>query len=443
MKVTGIIAVAVLTLIGCGGGGSSSPDVAVNAANTRIQSINFNYYRDGTTMSSPVSFIYAKDFDGDGIDEIFFAAFETGPNTPANYSNTSVHILGWEAGVFKELTSRWLPGTSNEVEGVGDVCFGDFNGDGRVDVFLSAYTDMNHPVHPYALINQGGTFTKVQLPVQTWQHGVTCVDANKDGFDDVLVAAYSSSSPQYLGSATGLIEYQGMAGSSGIAAGDFLGDGTVQAIVTDGATDGINDTKLYSLTINDISKTIGFSLTTILPSPRLDTIFADPTDYRSSHDIRARAVDFNNDGKLDVVVFSNRANNVDTYANVSEIQFLKNNGGGVFEDVTDSVRVGFDVSSMVGYFPEFRDFNYDGRVDLFTSIPYWGTNYKHASLLRQSSDGRFVNTASSELKSMINEGDGGGQAVLARGPSGVFYLIREHAWRADGITRVSAHEFSF
>lgn len=405
-------------------------------------SLSFNYYRDGTTISHPVSFIYAKDIDGDGIDEIFFAAFETQPNTPANYSNTSVHIFGWEAGVFKELTSKWLPGTSNEVEGVGDVCFGDFNGDGKVDVFLSGYTDMDHPAHPYALINQGETFTKVQLPLQTWQHGVTCVDVNKDGFDDVLVAGYSSF-PQYFGSAGGLLEYAGMVGSSGIAAGDFLGDGTVQAVFVDAGNSASNDTKLYGLTINDISKTIGFGLAAILPGPRLDTIFTDPTDYRSSHDIRARAIDFNDDGKLDTVVFSYRYGAPSTtVVHRSEIQFLKNMGAGIFEDVTDAVRVGYDTSGYLGYVPEFRDFNDDGLVDLFVSQPDWlDAGYRSSTLLVQSAEGKFVDTAKSDLRKIIETG--GGQAAIARGPSGVFYLIKESAWRGDGITRVSIHPIVF
>lgn len=437
-----------LSLASCGGAGSngnltnpsdsSSSGSGIFAAASGATS--FNYYRDGST-SNPVSYMYARDLDGDGVDEILFASFETQPNTPQNYSNTSVHILGWEAGVFKDLTSKWLSGTQNQVEGIGDVCFGDFNADGRLDVFLSAYTDMDHPVHPYALMNQGGYFDKVQFPVQTWMHAVTCTDINKDGFDDVLVTGYSGF-PQYLGSPGGLVEYQGMVGGSGIAAGDFLSNGTVQAVLVD-ADGSPNDTKLYSLTVQSNPPRVAFQLTGTLPSPRLDNRFADQTNPNSSHDIRARAVDFDQDGLLDVVVFSYRYNAPSSYVqNRSEIQFLKNKGAGVFEDVTDSVRIGFDTSGNVGYFPVFRDFNQDGLVDLFVSQPDWlPTGYHSASLLLQSPSGQFVDTAKTSLNALIDSG--GGQATLAKGPSGVFYLVKELAWRSDGLTRVSIHRANF
>lgn len=457
MKLIMLVSAVIFLITGCGGGGGtvgstensgSSASVAnQNSINTsqsifgpELASLSFQYYRDGS-KSNPVSYMYPKDIDGDGIDEIFFVSFETQPNTASQYSNTSIHIVGWENGVFKDLTSRWLSGTSNQVEGVGDLCFGDFNGDGKLDVFLSAYTDMNYSVHPYALMNQGGSFTKVSFPLQTWMHAVTCADVNRDGYDDVLVTGYSGF-PQYMGSSTGLVERQGMVGGSGIAAGDFLGDGTVQAIVvdSDGGTPS-KDTRLFALDFG--ATTIGFREVSRLPGPRLDIQFADPANPNSSHDIRARAVDFNQDGKLDVVVFGYRFNATDAYTlHRSEIQFLQNKGNGVFDDVTDAIRVGYDTSGYPGYFPVFRDYNGDGRPDLMASQPDWSpTGYHSTSLLVQAPDGRFVDTAKSELNALIESG--GGQAVMAKGPAGVFYLVKESAWKGDGWTRVSIHSATF
>ena len=136
--------------------------------------------------------MYARDINNDGVDEVFFVAFAVQRNTLATYGSTSVHIFGWENNVFKEITSTWLPGISNQVEGVGDLVFGDFDGDGKIDVFLSAYTDMNFDVNAYALVNTGSSFTKVSLGPGRWQHGVASTDVNRDGFDVVIVAGYSS-----------------------------------------------------------------------------------------------------------------------------------------------------------------------------------------------------------------------------------------------------------
>jgi len=126
----------------------------------------FSYFRSANSLAFPVSYIYPKDLDGDGLEEVLFVAFETQPNSPETYTDTTVHIFGWANERFTNLTKQWL-GQENEVEGVGDVTFGDFDGNGHLDVFLSAYTDMEHPVTAYALMNQGGSFKKVPLGQET------------------------------------------------------------------------------------------------------------------------------------------------------------------------------------------------------------------------------------------------------------------------------------
>lgn len=308
-----LILAKILILIACGGGGGSTSQTNTNTniiqaatfLGTKTSAGSFTYYRDGST-SNPVSYIYAKDINNDGVDEVFFVAFETQPNTQANYSNTSIHIFGWENSVFKEITSTWLPGTSNQVEGVGDIVFGDFNGDGKMDVFLSAYTDMDFDTNAYALMNTGSSFTKVSLGLARWQHGVASADVNRDGFDDVIVAGYANF-PQYMGSSTGLINYSGMIGSSGVALGDFLGTGTAQAVFVDASSNGGSDSFIYSMAINNVSKQITFTKTVTLPAPRL---ISKEDSINRSHDIRARAVDFDSDGRLDIVVISYKANYV-------------------------------------------------------------------------------------------------------------------------------------
>lgn len=429
-----ILSFALLLLAACGGGGGGvGTDAAGHAGGSvflgqAMQVGEFSYYRDGST-SNPVSYLYAHDVDDDGLDEVFMIAFETQPNTPANYSNTSVHIFGWEAGAFKEITAKWLPGNTNLIEGSGDLAFGDFNGDGKVDVFLSAYTDMDLPVNAYALMNVGGSFTRVNLGQASWQHGVTVGDVNADGFDDVIVAGYSNF-PQYLGSANGLTPQSAMVGSSGVAVGNFLGNGIQQAIFVDAGT-GTDDTFLYSIDVSTLN--FSFNKVATLPGPVL-------TD---SHDVRARAVDFDQDGKLDVVVFSYRYNLQSETERRSSIQFLKNIGGGQFTDVTSTVLEGYDNTAGMGYAPVFRDFNGDGRLDLFLSAPDFFNSKQHKSttLLLQQSDGKFKQSYKSELSSAIDSG--GGQAVLTKGPNNRFYMIKESAWQRDGNTRVFMQAVQF
>lgn len=450
MKISSYLALLLSSvLIACGGGGGGASSGANTSSNiiqattflgTKTSAGSFTYYRDGST-SNPVSYIFAKDINNDGVDEVFFVAFETQPNTQANYSNTSIHIFGWENSVFKEITSTWLPGTSNQVEGVGDLVFGDFNGDGKIDVFLSAYTDMDFDTNAYALMNTGSSFTKVSLGLARWQHGVASADVNRDGFDDVIVAGYANF-PQYMGSATGLVQYSGMIGSSGVAVGDFLGTGTAQAVFVDASTNGGADSFIYSMVINNVSKQITFTKTVTLPAPRL--ISAEDSTNRS-HDIRARAVDFDSDGRLDIVVISYKANYIRGLTDSeykSEIQFIRNTGNGTFVDVTDSVRVGYDTTGYPGYYPEFRDFNGDGKLDLFLSQPDYFSSKVHKSttLLIQQTNGTYSDTGKVDFASAVGAG---GQGMLIKGPVGKTYLVTESAWARTSFTNVYIQPVNF
>lgn len=450
MKISSYLALLLSSvLIACGGGGGGASSGANTSSNiiqattflgTKTSAGSFTYYRDGST-SNPVSYIFAKDINNDGVDEVFFVAFETQPNTQANYSNTSIHIFGWENSVFKEITSTWLPGTSNQVEGVGDLVFGDFNGDGKIDVFLSAYTDMDFDTNAYALMNTGSSFTKVSLGLAKWQHGVASADVNRDGFDDVIVAGYANF-PQYMGSATGLVQYSGMIGSSGVAVGDFLGTGTAQAVFVDASTNGGADSFIYSMVINNVSKQITFTKTVTLPAPRL--ISAEDSTNRS-HDIRARAVDFDSDGRLDIVVISYKANYIRGLTDSeykSEIQFIRNTGNGTFVDVTDSVRVGYDTTGFPGYYPEFRDFNGDGKLDLFLSQPDYFSSKVHKSttLLIQQTNGTYSDTGKVDFASAVGAG---GQGMLIKGPAVKTYLVTESAWARTSFTNVYIQPVNF
>ena len=451
-----LLATLLLSACGAGGGGGGAPGVSptVSVIPTTVQAVatflgiktsagTFAYYRDGS-VSTPISYMYARDINNDGVDEVFFVAFEAQPNTLFTYSNTSVHIFGWENNVFKEITSTWLPGISNQVEGVGDLVFGDFNGDGKIDVFLSAYTDMDFDTNAYALMNTGSSFTKVSLGLARWQHGVTSADINRDGFDDVIVAGYSSTSPQYMGSATGLINYSGMVGSSGVAIGDFLGTGTAQAVFVDAGSNGGADSFIYSMAINNVNRQITFTKTVALPAPRL--VSAEDSTSRS-HDIRARAVDFDSDGRLDIVIFSYKANMVRSLTESeykSEIQFLRNTGNGVFVDVTDTVRSGYDTSGYLGYSPVFRDFNGDGRLDLFvSSTDYFPSRaHKSTALLIQQANGTYQVSNKSDFANAV-ESQGGGQLLLAKGPAGKTYLVSEGPWARTSFSTVYIQPVNF
>ena len=399
--------------------------------------VNFSFASDSARFSLAVRYHYPVDLNDDGIDEVIYAGFETQYNTPAQYTNTQVSIFAWLNGQLSNVTSQWLPSGANLVEGVGDVTFGDFNGDGRIDAYLSGNADMDYELHAYVLYNQGNHFSRVDIGLTEWEHGVTAGDLNNDGYDDVVVAGYNHPSVFLLGSPSGLVRYTVPDGQSfnsyethgsGATIGDFLGNGRAMVVVVDsapGGSHGADDTRLLSV-ISQSGRPVGFQFYSSLPMSRMElTELGGNLGVRSElgHDIRARSMDFSDDGLMDVLVFSRAGYDGNTWPEKSQVQFLENLGSGQFRDVTSSYLLGYELNSNVSYNPIFADVNLDGRVDIFLSESSWEGRHDSTTLLLAQQDGTYVDTGRLQLSALIDSA--GGMATLVRGPDQGMYVVTE------------------
>jgi hypothetical protein len=387
---------------------------------TKVLVGKFNYFKDGSIRPPVHQDPYVIDLDGDGLDEVVFGGLETQPNTPTEFSPITVHIFGWKSGVFQDLSSQWLPNQAGDVMGVGAFEFADFNKDGKTDIFMSAYADMTHDFSPYVLYNHGNFFDKFTLPViEALQHGSAIGDVNSDGFTDVFATGYLGAPSLYLGSREGLraVPFSNFAGGSDVVLGDFLGDGTITGVIADYWQAGA-DTMLVKVRVSSDSSTAFLDELGLLPIPVLEK---QTTSTEESHDVRVAAVDFNVDGLLDVLVYSRQNYDGQKWPNTSAIQFLQNNGKGVFTDVTGSKLFGYVTASMIPYAPVVRDLNQDGLVDLFVDGVSWDVARNSASLIMQDSSGQFFDTARTLLSAQVTED--GGVSTVALGPDGNFHLI--------------------
>ena len=402
----------------------------------------FQWMPDGSERAV-VRYYYPNDLDADGNDELVIAGFETKPNTPEEYSNTNLFIFGInEDGVLENRTDSLLPGELATVEAVGDIVFGDFNGDGRQDFFTSAYADMDHVVNAYEytqLVDR--SFTRKIADTTEWQHGASVGDINSDGFDDVIVTGYTLRELYvYVGSPDGLEQYTVLPATkdngdmlviagSGLTFGDFLNNGETQVVTTDRPDPEDSNTALFSLTLDDANKSATMEKLADLPAPILDREEYEnylnwdntPRPGERSHDIRVDSVDFNHDGLLDVVVFSTGWPVEGSWPDISTVQLLQNNGDGLFVDVTDDLLEGYNIDSNSSYATVFADFNDDGWVDMLVSDSDWNTPNNSTAFILSNGDGTFSEQGRDIIAGLNDASSGMGTAL--QGSEGQVYLI--------------------
>jgi hypothetical protein len=92
--------------------------------------------------------------------------------------------------------------------------------------------------------------------------------------------------------------------------------------------------------------------------------------YPGSHAVRAEALDFSGDGVVDVLIFENGST---SGFQGSQIQFLKNMGGGKFEDVTDNTLLNYPLKSQITYNPIVLDINGDSKLAPAMSVGTFGS----------------------------------------------------------------------
>lgn len=430
-----------LAITGCGGGGGPSattgalvrPDVPFH---TPVR-INGFQPLSGDTYRTPMVETYARDLNGDGRQELIMQSSSFAPSA-AEWRNGSLQIFGWNSGTFKNETSSWFSGTDNVYMGGTTLKFGDFRGNGRVDMFAATFTDRNDIYGPSVVYfnNGNSTFQRANIDFgQVDGHDSHVTDLNGDGFGDIIVVDWSGRTKVAFGSAAGTFNIVGgnpawtgaqrNPGATSISVADYLGDGTKTMVITDGPSDGLADTQLYSWKVEN-----GFLAMTKIANLPVSRFYMSKWDTQraavtaSPHEVRNFAFDFNRDGRPDVVVIAALDSKTQTNA-YTEVQFLRNDGGGRFTDVTDSVLVGFDPNKQPSYNPQLVDVNNDGLMDIFLSAQGPANN----SVLIQTTEGKFVESFgmvlkdfTQQMKSMTDRAVESVTVALVKGPDGVLYI---------------------
>jgi hypothetical protein len=276
-----------------------------------------------------------------------------------------------QAGIDAFRTYGWHTGAA-----VADV-----NGDGRPDIFVSGYADVNAPsdgargfplnykgFRDLLYVNEGpdakghlrfrDVSLKAGIETKYVDHslGAVFTDVNGDGRPDLYVANDLDPNRLYLNERGGPLGFHfvevgrkwGVADTNagmGVAAQDYSGDGWPDLFVTNSRGQG-----------HAAFRTDGLRFTSAKPA-FARAIGAQATGWGDSF------VDLANDGRLDLVLANGAIPVQNVRKDAAPLQVLRNLGGGRFAD--ESRAVGLNPGPVVdGRGLAAADYDNDGRVDI-------------------------------------------------------------------------------
>jgi len=456
-----VLMAGITGIYGCGGGGgggsspggaSSTPSPTISTSvrslvpfSTPVLAGTVEPFASGATATT--SFVgdsYTASISGSGQDFIT-VGFQSCPCTVATHINSRINMFSWKNGSLVDVTAQWFPNGSNEILGSYAVKFGDFFRSGRIDMLVVPGADKSDLTGPaYLFVNNGSSFsrTTIDLGSKVNAQDLAIVDVNGDGYLDFISTDTGQQMTFGINNKSNNFTLYNTKNSSGIASasgaflavGDFLNNGTVTFILNGGLHTTYNGVQVTNVGLyswgTDANNKLTFTLISRLPQSRFLLPKWTSKSFTSYENLGIVPIDINNDGKLDVAMFSQPVKSNDN--NYSEVQFMQNDGSGNFTDVTDTVLVGYNNSSRVSYVPRLFDINGDGLMDILASGG--DSNGTSTQWLLKSSDGKYVAKWAGQSTDFLTQtyALAGGSAVSAdhsnsvnfiKDPSGQLHLV--------------------
>ena len=321
--------------------------------------------------------VVAADFDNDGFVDLF--------------SWAGKRVFRNEGGkAFKPVAMPALPQGSSQ-----GACWGDFNGDGFVDLYVGGYEDWGKGLTfpDLVLTNQGGKGFKLTWDDKRYRaRGVTACDVDRDGDLDVYVSNYrlqpnvlwlndgTGKARDVAGAQNALATSKGFGGghSIGAAWGDFDNDGWIDLFAGNFAHRDNRGDQPKSRFLRNLR---GEGKAAFQDRGTCGVF------YQESYASPA-AGDYDNDGDLDL--FFTTVYGTASFGRKNNAVLFRNDGGYKFGNATAAAGV---AGLPPTYQAAWADFDNDGDLDLATAGKLFvnqGTGH-HWLEVRLAGDGKKVN----------------------------------------------------
>ena len=323
------------------------------------------------------------DFDNDGWPDLYVTNYGMNRLYHNNHDGTFTDVAE-KAGV--------AVGTAQQPIWSAGATFGDYDGDGHLDLFVDGYIHLN-----LSDFTASGSKTASDAFCQYRGVQVMCGPRGMQGEHDHLFHNNGDGTFTDVSKKLGVDDPSGYYGL-GVLFADVNGDGKPDLLVANDSTPNYLYINKGNGTFEDDSYVNGYAVN---------------ESGREISNMGIAAGDYLNNGHLDIVNTS--------FADDYNVLF-QNNGTGFFTDV--SYQAGIAVSSIpfVGFADGFLDYDNDGWQDLLIvnghvypevdKHPEWGTSYAERPLLYQNlKDGKFA---------LVPAVEGTGLATVSVGRGGAF-----------------------